>query len=145
MPIVAFASSTVAFTSEGWGLIDLVTSVGVTKSRGEALRLVRAGGLYVNERRVVEERARLTVVDAIGGQVFVRGHEAFVDDADDHPGIALGQLPGLGDLQFVEQRLLPRIGQRPGRGRFPGAEGPGKRGNADNTQRRSCDRYGADG
>nr|AAP58586.1 putative tyrosyl-tRNA synthetase [uncultured Acidobacteriota bacterium] len=64
-------SSTVAFSDDGWALADLVTSVGVTKSKGEAQRLVRAGGLYVNERRIGEEKARLTAEDAIGGQVFV--------------------------------------------------------------------------
>jgi len=64
-------SSTVPFSGDGWALVDLVVTIGVTKSKGEALRLVRAGGLYVNERRVVEERARLTSGDAIGGQLFV--------------------------------------------------------------------------
>jgi tyrosyl-tRNA synthetase len=64
-------SSTVSFSRDGWAIVDLVTSVGVTKSKGEAQRLVRAGGLYVNERRIGEEKARLTAADAIGGQVFV--------------------------------------------------------------------------
>ena len=43
----------------------------MTRSKGEALRLVRAGGLYVNERRVGDERARVTADDAIGGEVLV--------------------------------------------------------------------------
>ena len=64
-------SSTVPFPGDGWALVDLVTTIGVTRSKGEALRLVRAGGLYVNERRIAEERARLTPDDAIGGQLFV--------------------------------------------------------------------------
>ena len=64
-------SSTVPFAADGWSLVDLVASIGVTRSKGEALRLVRAGGLYVNERRIGDERARLTAADAIGGEVFV--------------------------------------------------------------------------
>ena len=64
-------SSTVPFSTDGWALADLATAVGVTRSKGEAVRLVRAGGLYVNERRISDERARLTPDEALGGQIFV--------------------------------------------------------------------------
>ena len=40
-------------------------------SKGEAARLIKGGGVYVNNRRVADERARLTRDQAIGGQVFV--------------------------------------------------------------------------
>ena len=40
-------------------------------SKGEATRLVKGGGVYVNNRRVADERARLTSDQAISGRVFV--------------------------------------------------------------------------
>lgn len=64
-------SSTLPFSDGGWGLVDLLASAGVTASKGEATRLVRSGGVYVNGRRIADEKHRLTVEDAVEGQVFV--------------------------------------------------------------------------
>ena len=44
---------------------------GVTKSKSEATRLIRGGGIYVNDRRITDEKERLTVEQAIEGKLFV--------------------------------------------------------------------------
>jgi tyrosyl-tRNA synthetase len=64
-------SATVPYAEDGWRLVTLLTDAGVTGSRGEATRLIRSGGLYVNDRRVTDERQRLEVRDAIEGRMFV--------------------------------------------------------------------------
>jgi tyrosyl-tRNA synthetase len=35
------------------------------------MRLLKSGGVYVNNARVADEKARLLAADAIGGAVFV--------------------------------------------------------------------------
>ena len=40
-------------------------------SKSEARRLVQAGGVYVNNRRVSDPLARVTRAEAIGGRLFV--------------------------------------------------------------------------
>ena len=67
-------SSSVAkdkLTGEGVAVVDLLASSGLTASKGEATRLIRGGGVYVNNRRVTDERARLRSADAIDGRLFV--------------------------------------------------------------------------
>jgi tyrosyl-tRNA synthetase len=64
-------SATVAAQRDGWRLVNLLTDVGLTASNGEATRLIRSGGIYVNERRVTDEKERLSPGDAIEGQLFV--------------------------------------------------------------------------
>jgi tyrosyl-tRNA synthetase len=64
-------SSSVRHSSEGWNLVDLLVSKGVTASKGEATRLIRSGGVYVNGRRVTDEKGRLLPTEAIEGQVFI--------------------------------------------------------------------------
>jgi tyrosyl-tRNA synthetase len=60
-----------AFAGEGMPLAEIMVKAGVAASKGEATRLVRGGGVYVNNRRVADERARLTPGQAISGQLFV--------------------------------------------------------------------------
>jgi tyrosyl-tRNA synthetase len=55
----------------GWAVVDLLAAAGVTTSKGEATRLIRSGGIYVNERRITDEKERLGAAQAIEGQVFV--------------------------------------------------------------------------
>jgi tyrosyl-tRNA synthetase len=43
----------------GLGLLDALTQVGLTQSRGEARRLVQQGGVYVNNNRVDDVQATL--------------------------------------------------------------------------------------
>jgi tyrosyl-tRNA synthetase len=64
-------SSNAAFAADGWPLVELLASSGVTASKGEATRLIRSGGIYVNDRRVTDEKERLTPAHAIEGQLFV--------------------------------------------------------------------------
>jgi tyrosyl-tRNA synthetase len=52
-------------------IVELLSATGVTSSRGEATRLIRGGGIYVNERRVTDEKELLTSDQAIEGQLFV--------------------------------------------------------------------------
>jgi tyrosyl-tRNA synthetase len=63
-------SVSVAWASE-WPLVELLATAGVTASKGEATRLIRGGGIYVNDRRVTDEKERLRPDQAIEGQVFV--------------------------------------------------------------------------
>ena len=57
----------------GVGIVDLIAmpGVGLAPSKGEARRLVQAGGIYVNNRRVSDPQLRLTGADAIEGRVFI--------------------------------------------------------------------------
>jgi tyrosyl-tRNA synthetase len=64
-------SFTVALAIDGSALVDLLASTGVTRSKGEATKLIRGGGIYVNDRRITDEKERLTPQQAIDGQVFV--------------------------------------------------------------------------
>jgi tyrosyl-tRNA synthetase len=50
---------------------ELAVRAGLAASRGEAGRLIRQGGLYVNDRRLNEERGQITMADAIEGSVIV--------------------------------------------------------------------------
>jgi len=56
---------------EGVPVVELLASSGLTASKGEATRLIRGGGVYVNNRRITDERARLRSGDAIDGRLFV--------------------------------------------------------------------------
>ncbi len=64
-------SKTVAFQADGWRLTGLLTDAGVTPSNSEATRLIRSGGIYVNDRRITDEKERLSPEQAIEGQLFV--------------------------------------------------------------------------
>jgi tyrosyl-tRNA synthetase len=67
-------SSTVTadrLAGDGVAVVELLASSGLTASRGEATRLIRGGGVYVNNRRVTDEKARLRSGDAIDGRLFV--------------------------------------------------------------------------
>ena len=64
-------STTIRVQADGWRLVNLLTDAGVTTSNGEATRLIKGGGVYVNERRITDEKERLSAAQAIEGQVFV--------------------------------------------------------------------------
>ena len=49
----------------------LVARTLLAASKGEAARLIKQGGIYFNDRRVTDERALLTLEDALSGQVIV--------------------------------------------------------------------------
>ena len=52
-------------------VVELLSSTGVTSSKGEATRLIRGGGIYINERRITDEKERVRTDQAIEGQLFV--------------------------------------------------------------------------
>ena len=64
-------SATTAFASDGWPIVELLASSRVTPSKGEATRLIRSGGIYVNNRRITDEKLRLRPEDAVEGELFV--------------------------------------------------------------------------
>lgn len=64
-------SATTAYAPDGWPAVDLLASAGVTSSKGEATRLIRSGGIYVNGRRITDEKERLRPESAVEGQLFV--------------------------------------------------------------------------
>ncbi len=61
----------VPFEGDGVAIADLLVKTGLCASKGEATRLVKGGGVSVNNRRVADERARFTLTQAIEGQLFV--------------------------------------------------------------------------
>jgi tyrosyl-tRNA synthetase len=56
---------------EGLATVEVAVLVGLAASKGEANRLIRQGGLYVNDQRVTDERGRITLDHAIDGRVIV--------------------------------------------------------------------------
>jgi tyrosyl-tRNA synthetase len=69
VPSTEMAAS--AFGDDGVAIADLLVATKIATSKGEAMRLVKGGGVYVNNRRVGDERARFTAGQAIAGRVFV--------------------------------------------------------------------------
>ncbi|MCC7033456.1 MAG: tyrosine--tRNA ligase [Acidobacteria bacterium] len=62
MSRTAFVSSTVAHA---------VFEAGLAASKGEAARLVKQGGVYLNGERVTDDRRQLTMDDTLGGSLVV--------------------------------------------------------------------------
>jgi len=60
-----------ALAGEGMAIADILVATKIAASKGEAMRLVKGGGVYMNNRRVGDERARFTAAQAIDGRVFV--------------------------------------------------------------------------
>jgi tyrosyl-tRNA synthetase len=63
--------SAAALAGDGVAVVELLALSGLTASKGEATRLIRGGGVYVNNRRITDERARLRSADAIDNRFFV--------------------------------------------------------------------------
>jgi tyrosyl-tRNA synthetase len=68
VPSVTLASGALA---SGVAAAELAVTAGLAASKAEAGRLIKQGGLYVNDRRLTDERGRVTLADAIGGSVIV--------------------------------------------------------------------------
>jgi tyrosyl-tRNA synthetase len=60
-----------ASLEQGVGASDLAVRAGLAASKGEASRLIKQGGFYVNDRRLTDERGQITMADAISGSVIV--------------------------------------------------------------------------
>ena len=70
--VLADAPSTdLALPEKGISLVELLATVKLASSRSEATRLIKSGGVYVNNVRATDEKAHLTASDAIAGQVIV--------------------------------------------------------------------------
>jgi tyrosyl-tRNA synthetase len=64
-------STDLTLPPEGMPLAEMLAAVKLVPSKSEAMRLLKSGGVYVNNVRATDERARLTAADAIGGALFV--------------------------------------------------------------------------
>jgi tyrosyl-tRNA synthetase len=64
-------SSDIRLGDSGTPVVELLAASGVTSSRGEGTRLIRGGGIYINDRRITDEKELLTSEQAIDGQLFV--------------------------------------------------------------------------
>jgi tyrosyl-tRNA synthetase len=67
-PSIAITRSSL---ESGIGAADLAMRAGLAASKGEAARLIKQGGLYVNDRRLNDERGQITMADAIERSVIV--------------------------------------------------------------------------
>jgi tyrosyl-tRNA synthetase len=59
------------FGGEGLPVAQVLAGSGAAKSNGEARRLVEGGGVYLNNQRVSDARSRVTLEQAIDGEVIV--------------------------------------------------------------------------
>ena len=64
-------STELSLPEDGMPLADMLAMVKLTSSKSEATRLVKSGGVYVNNIRATDERRRLTRADAIRGELFI--------------------------------------------------------------------------
>ena len=54
---------------DGLGLLDALAETGLSKSKGEARRLVRQGGVKINDAAVTDETRTLTATDVEDGRI----------------------------------------------------------------------------
>lgn len=64
-------STELSLPPDGMPLAEMLATVKLVPSRSEAMRLLKSGGVYVNNVRATDDKARLTPADAIGGTLFV--------------------------------------------------------------------------
>jgi tyrosyl-tRNA synthetase len=57
--------------ARGVSLVELVVKAGLAPSKSEARRLVQAGGVYVNNRRVTDPQEPVRLEQAIGGRFLI--------------------------------------------------------------------------
>lgn len=69
VPSIEIAAVDIA--GSGLAVADAAVRASLVASKGEANRLIKQGGLYVNDRRVTEGENRVTAADIIGGRVLV--------------------------------------------------------------------------
>jgi tyrosyl-tRNA synthetase len=55
----------------GVSVAEVAVTTGLSASKGEAGRLIKQGGLYVNDRRFTDDRGTLTMADALSRSVIV--------------------------------------------------------------------------
>lgn len=57
--------------SAGIGVLDAFLKIGFVESKGEARRLIKQGGLKINDKTVCDENYKISLTDAIDGQVKI--------------------------------------------------------------------------
>lgn len=57
--------------SEGEGILDVFVNIGFCSSKGEARRLIKQGGLKLNDKAVADENYRITLNDVADGQAKI--------------------------------------------------------------------------
>jgi tyrosyl-tRNA synthetase len=57
---------------DGYGIIDAFVKAGLVSSKGEARRLIKQGGAYIEERRITDENILLTENDFPDGELTLR-------------------------------------------------------------------------
>lgn len=58
--------------AEGVGVLEIFTEVGLTKSRGEARRMLQQGGIYVNDTRITQVDKQITAADSQPDGIILR-------------------------------------------------------------------------
>lgn len=69
LPTTEFNSSEF---SEGMGLLNLLTTIGLTKSNGEARSLIQQGGILVNDVKVGEANRTITLEDFTDNKLLIK-------------------------------------------------------------------------
>jgi tyrosyl-tRNA synthetase len=57
---------------DGVQTTEFMVTIGLASSKGEAARLIKQGGVYINDERVTDERGRVTIEQAPSGKIKVR-------------------------------------------------------------------------
>lgn len=57
---------------DGMGLLELLTKVGLTKSNGEGRRLIKQGGLYIEEETVSDPNTIIKIDNFVDGKLMIR-------------------------------------------------------------------------
>ncbi|MGE0863356.1 MAG: tyrosine--tRNA ligase [Vicinamibacterales bacterium] len=68
--VPAVTLSRAAFEA-GIAATELAVTAGLASSKGEAARLIKQGGLSVNDRKLTDERGVITIEQAFGGRLYV--------------------------------------------------------------------------
>jgi tyrosyl-tRNA synthetase len=56
---------------QGMGLLDLMLEAGLVQSKGDARRLIRNGGCYINNQSIQDERLQLGSEQLIDGELML--------------------------------------------------------------------------
>jgi tyrosyl-tRNA synthetase len=64
-------SSTMALVAGGWPVTEFLAGACITKSKSEAQRLIKGGGIYINDERITDEKAQIKPAQAIEEKLFV--------------------------------------------------------------------------
>ena len=57
--------------SDGCGILDAFVGIGFCSSKGEARRLIKQGGLKLNDQTITDENYRLQASDQVNGQIKI--------------------------------------------------------------------------